>query len=58
MSNSNKFVIIFKENYLLIFLANRLFFKQHYIKNKVFTLFFIIHLLYKFGLTNNVNYYN
>jgi hypothetical protein len=48
----NKFIIIYKKKFLLVFLFNKLFLKQYYVKNKVFTLFLMYHLIYKLGLIN------
>jgi hypothetical protein len=47
---ANKLVIIYKKKFLLVFLFNKLFLKQYYVKNKVFTLFLMYHLIYKLGL--------
>jgi len=52
----NKFVIIFKKKFLLIYLFDQLFLKQYYVKNKVYTLFLIFHLLFKLGFVNK-NFY-
>lgn len=46
------FIIKFKDKYLLVYFSNKLLLKQMYIKNKVYTLFFILHLLYKYGILN------
>lgn len=46
------FIIIFKCNYLLIFLHGKLLLKQFYIKNKIFTFFYVLHILYKLGFLN------
>ena len=48
----SKFTIIYKKKFLLVFLFDQLFLKQYYIKNKVFTLFFIYHTIHKLGLIN------
>jgi hypothetical protein len=50
--NYKNLVIVLKKKYLLVFISNQLILKQFYIKNKVYTLFFILHLLYKFGVLN------
>ena len=34
-------IIIFEKKFILVFLNKKLFLKQFYIKNKIFTLFFI-----------------
>lgn len=52
----NKFIIIFKEKFLLIYLFDKLFLKQYYVKNKVYSLFLIFHLLFKFGFVNKIYY--
>jgi hypothetical protein len=46
------FIVKFKDKYLLVILSNKLLLKQMYIKNKIYTLFFILHLLYKYGILN------
>ena len=50
----NKFIIIFKKKFLLVFLFNKLLLKQYYIKKKdmTYNIFFVFHLLYKFGFLN------
>jgi hypothetical protein len=50
--NYKNLVIVLKKKYLLVFISNQLILKQFYMKNKVYTLFFILHLLYKFGVLN------
>jgi hypothetical protein len=50
----NKIIIIFESKFLLVYLFNKLFFKQYYVKNKVYTLFLTYHLLYKFGFFNKI----
>jgi len=50
----NKFIIVFKKKFLLVFLFDKLFLKQYYIKSKWYTLFFTFHLLYKFGFLNKI----
>jgi len=51
-----KYTIIFKQKFLLIHLFDKLFLKQYYIKNKAYSLFFIYHLLFKFGFVNKIYY--
>lgn len=53
MNKINKTIkVIFKDKYLLVFLSNQLFFKQYYLMNKVYTLFYLMFILYKFGFIN------
>ena len=52
--HKNKFKIIFKKKFILIFLFDKLLLKQYYINNKLYTLFFIFHLLYRFGFLNKI----
>ena len=44
------FKIIFKEKYIVVFLNNQEFLKQEYIKNKQYTLFYVLHILHKYGM--------
>ena len=52
--HKNKFKIILKKKFILIFLFDKLLLKQYYINNKLYTLFFIFHLLYRFGFLNKI----
>ena len=44
------FKIIFKEKYIVVFLNNQEFLKQEYIKNKQYTLFYVLHILHKYWM--------
>jgi hypothetical protein len=45
------------KNYILVYLKNKIFFKQDYIKNREHTLFLVILILSRFGFVkcNNKN---
>lgn len=49
-----QFTIIYKRHYLLIFMSGKVFLKQPYINNKIYTLFFVLHILYKLGFLNKI----
>jgi len=44
--------IFFKKDYIIVYLNEKVFLKQEYIKNKskLFTFFYVLHILYKYGM--------
>jgi len=46
------FKIYLKKNYIIVYLNDKIFFKQDYLKNKdkQYTLFYVLHVLNKYGL--------
>lgn len=47
------FKIILKKKKIIILLNNKIFLTQFYIKNKLYTFFFVCHLLNKYGFEVN-----
>ena len=44
------FKIIFEKNYIVVYLNNKIFLRQEYIKNKQYTFFYVLHILNKYGM--------
>jgi hypothetical protein len=44
------FEIFFEEKHITVYLDNEVFLKQEYIKDKQYTLFFVLHILHKYGM--------
>jgi len=43
------FKIVFEKKYIIVYLNNDEFLRQEYIKNKQYTLFYVLHTLHKYG---------
>jgi hypothetical protein len=44
------FKIYLKKDYIIVYLNDKIFLKQDYIKNKQYTLLYVLHILNKFGM--------
>ena len=44
------FKIIFEKNDIVVYLNNKIFLRQEYIKNKQYTFFYVLHILNKYGM--------
>jgi hypothetical protein len=44
------FQIFLEKDYIVVYLNDKIFFKQEYIKNKQYTFFYVLHILNKFGM--------
>jgi len=44
------FKIFLEKNYIVVYLDDEIFLKQEYIKNKQYTLFYVLHILNKYGM--------
>jgi hypothetical protein len=45
-------IINYKKDSIIVILYGELLFKQPFLKNKTYTLFYVFHILYKFGYLN------
>jgi hypothetical protein len=44
------FKLFYEKDCIVVYLNDKIFFKQEYIKNKQYTFFYVLHFLNKFGM--------